>query len=164
MPCTQYPCECCPFVKTFSYICRVTRFCRLTLHIVKVFFRKSLNENVVVFNAKGRYGTTLTSCRFVRIGAFCALIPHIYYGVGYCVVLFQIGSYHNLQSDKRKSAPHFLFVYTPQKYLELGFSCHFYGYRYCKYYFLNYYRNCRYYYIYCVWICSGKTPSKRRTA
>ena len=91
VPCTQYPCECCPFVKTFSYICRVTRFCRLTLHIVKVFFRKSLNENVVVFNAKRRYGTTLTSCRFVRIGAFCALIPHIYYGVGYCVVYFSMG-------------------------------------------------------------------------
>lgn len=45
----------------------------ITLHIVKVFFRKSLNENVVVFNAKGRYGTTLTSCRFMRIGAFYAL-------------------------------------------------------------------------------------------
>ena len=42
----------------------------ITLHIVKVFFRKSLNENVLVFNAKGRYGTTLTSCRFMRIGAF----------------------------------------------------------------------------------------------
>ena len=34
----QYPSECCPFIKTFSYICGVIRFYRLTLHIVKVFF------------------------------------------------------------------------------------------------------------------------------
>ena len=41
--------ECCPFIKTFSYICKVSRFYRLTLHIVKVFFRKSFVENVEVF-------------------------------------------------------------------------------------------------------------------
>ena len=34
----QYPCECCPFLKKNSYICRVKRLSRLTLHIVKVFF------------------------------------------------------------------------------------------------------------------------------
>ena len=34
----QYPSECCPFIKTFSYICGAIRFYRLTLHIVKVFF------------------------------------------------------------------------------------------------------------------------------
>jgi hypothetical protein len=27
----------------------------------------------------------------MRIGAFCALIPHIYYGVGYCVGYLQQG-------------------------------------------------------------------------
>ncbi len=27
----------------------------------------------------------------MRIGAFCALILHIYYGVGYCVVYFRLG-------------------------------------------------------------------------
>ena len=34
----QYPSECCPFIKTFSYICKSGGFCRLILHIVKVFF------------------------------------------------------------------------------------------------------------------------------
>ena len=52
-------------------------------------FRKSFIENVEVFLSEGWHGTTLTSCRFMRIGAFCALIPHIYYGVGYCVVYFR---------------------------------------------------------------------------
>ena len=27
----------------------------------------------------------------MRTGALCALIPHIYYGVGYCVVYFRLG-------------------------------------------------------------------------
>ena len=27
----------------------------------------------------------------MRIGAFCTLIPHIYYGVGYCVVYLLLG-------------------------------------------------------------------------
>ena len=55
VPCTQYPCECCPFIKTFSYICRSGGLRRPALHIVKVFFRKSSTENVVVLNSKGRY-------------------------------------------------------------------------------------------------------------
>jgi hypothetical protein len=110
VPCTQYPCECCPFIKTFSYICRVTRFCRMTLHIVKVFFRKSLIENVVVFLSEGWHGTTLTSCRFMRIGAFCALIPHIYYGVGYCVVYFRFGLTTTF-SRINESQLHTFFVY-----------------------------------------------------
>ena len=54
-------------------------------------FRKSSNENVEVFLLKGPNGTTLTSCRYMRIGAFCALILHIYYGVGYCVGYLQQG-------------------------------------------------------------------------
>ena len=71
-------------------------------------FRKSLIENVVVFLTNGR-----TEQHSLRVDSWdryiCALILHIYYGVGYCVVLSWSGSYHNLQSDKRKSAPHFLF-------------------------------------------------------
>ena len=34
--------------------------CRSVLHICESVFRKSLLENVVVFNAKGWYGTALT--------------------------------------------------------------------------------------------------------
>ena len=71
-------------------------------------FRKSLIENVVVFLTNGR-----TEQHSLRVDSWdryiCALMLHIYYGVGYCVVLSWSGSYHNLQSDKRKSAPHFLF-------------------------------------------------------
>ena len=85
----QYPCECCPFVKTFSYICGVMRFLPSDITYCESVFRKSFIENVEVFLSEGWHGTTLTSCRFMRIGASCALIPHIYYGVGYCVVYFR---------------------------------------------------------------------------
>ena len=92
----QYPCECYPFIKLFHIFVGSCGFRRLILHIVKVFFRKSFIENVEVFLSEGWHGTTLTSCRFMRIGAFCALIPHICYGVGYCVVYFPVRSFHNL--------------------------------------------------------------------
>ena len=46
----QYPCECCPFIKTFSYICRVMRFCRFDITYCESVFRKSANENVEVFS------------------------------------------------------------------------------------------------------------------
>lgn len=88
---SQYPSECCPFLKNFSYICRVMRLSRLALHIVKVFFASPYMKMWKFSRLVGRYGTTLTSCRFMRIGAFCTLIPHIYYGVGYCVVYFRLG-------------------------------------------------------------------------
>ena len=56
----QYPSECCPFLKTFSYICSVLRFCRLILHIVKVFFASPLMKMWKFSQLDGRYGTTLT--------------------------------------------------------------------------------------------------------
>lgn len=56
--------ECCSFVKTFSYLCELDGFKLSDITYCESVFRESLNENVVVFNAKGRYGLTLTSCRF----------------------------------------------------------------------------------------------------
>ncbi len=46
----------------------------------------SLNKNVVVFYPKARQRLTLTSCGFMRIGAFCTLISHIYLRRVYCVI------------------------------------------------------------------------------
>ena len=46
----QYPCECCPFIKTFSYICRVLRFLPSDITYCESVFRKSANENVEVFS------------------------------------------------------------------------------------------------------------------
>ena len=45
----QYPCECCPFIKTFSYICKVLRFLPSDITCCESVFRKSFNENVEVF-------------------------------------------------------------------------------------------------------------------
>ena len=43
------PSECCPFIKTFSYICRVRRFLPSDITYCESVFRKSLSENVEVF-------------------------------------------------------------------------------------------------------------------
>ena len=67
----QYPCECCPFLKNFSYICRVKRLSRPTLHICESVFRKSLHENVEVFLAKGRTEQHSLSYRYLWTGTFC---------------------------------------------------------------------------------------------
>ena len=103
----QYPCECCPFEKLLRHLsCQAVMPSCITY--CESVFRKSLIENVVVFLTNGR-----TEQHSLRVDSWdryiSALILHIYYGVGYCVVLSWSGSYHNLQSDKRKSAPHFLF-------------------------------------------------------
>ena len=45
----QYPSECCPFIKTFSYICRVLRFLPSDITYCESVFRKSFSENVEVF-------------------------------------------------------------------------------------------------------------------
>ena len=102
---------CYPFIKTFSYICKVSRLCRLILHICESVFRKSFSENVVVFLSEGWHGTTLTSCRYMKIGAFCTLILHIYYGVGYCVVYFRLGLTTTFKKIN-ESQLHTFFVYT----------------------------------------------------
>ena len=74
-------------------------------------FRKSFRENVEVFLSEGRYGTTLTFVWIIVAGH--VLCPDISYlsECGVLCRLFQIGSFHNLHEDKRKSAPHFLFIY-----------------------------------------------------
>ena len=43
------PSECCPFIKTFSYICRVRRFLPSDITYCESVFRKSFSENVEVF-------------------------------------------------------------------------------------------------------------------
>ena len=97
----------CPFEKLFRHLCCQAVMPSCITYCESV-FRKSLIENVVVFLTNGR-----TEQHSLRVDSWdryiCALMLHIYYGVGYCVVLSWSGSYHNLQSDKRKSAPHFLF-------------------------------------------------------
>ena len=45
----QYPGECCPFIKTFSYICGVIGLCPLDITYCESVFRRSLLENVEVF-------------------------------------------------------------------------------------------------------------------
>ena len=45
----QYPCECCPFIKTFSYICEVVQFWLHNITYCESVFRKSFVENVEVF-------------------------------------------------------------------------------------------------------------------
>ena len=45
----QYPSECCPFIKTFSYICRVRPFLPSDITYCESVFRKSFVENVEVF-------------------------------------------------------------------------------------------------------------------
>ena len=43
------PSECCPFIKTFSYICKSGGFKPSDITYCESVFRKSLTENVVVF-------------------------------------------------------------------------------------------------------------------
>ena len=83
----QYPCECCPFRKN-PYICIVKRLWSLMLHIVKVFFRKSFNENVEVFFVRRMARSNTHFVWYLWQAAFCVPIPHIYSSVGYCVVYF----------------------------------------------------------------------------
>ena len=47
----------------------------------------------------------------MRIGAFCTLILHIYYGVGYCVVYFRLGLTTTFKKIN-ESQLHTFFVYT----------------------------------------------------
>ena len=47
----------------------------------------------------------------MSIGAFCAMIPHIYYGVGYCVVYFRLGLTTTF-SRINESQLHTFFVYS----------------------------------------------------
>ena len=100
------------------YICKVVQEFLSDITYCESVFRKSLIENVVVFLSEGRYGTTLTSCRFMRMGTICTLIPHIYYDVGYCVVYLLLG----LSTTFRRingSQLHTFFVYILNDLMEL---------------------------------------------
>ena len=104
------PSECCPFIKTFSYICRSGGFCRLILHIVKVFFASPF-----VKMWKFSYLKDSTEQHSLRVDTWDRCILHLdtpyLLRCGVLCRLFQIGSFHNLHEDKRKSAPHFLCIY-----------------------------------------------------
>ena len=108
----QYPCECYPFLKNFSYICGVIRFCRLTLHIVKVFFASPQMKMWKFSWLDGR-----TEQHSLRVDTWDRCILHLdtpyLLRCGVLCRLFLIGSFHNLHLDKRKSAPHFLFMRYP---------------------------------------------------
>ena len=60
------------------------------------------------------------SYRYMRIGAFCTLIPHIYPSVGYCVVYFRLGLTTTFKKIN-ESQLHTFFVST---YASLGLGCH----------------------------------------
>ena len=116
----QYPGECCPFLINFSYICGVERLSRLTLAICESVFRKSFSENVEVFLGR-RIRRNNTHFRIDPCGRAHSACPDIPY-LSECGVLCRLslpGSFHNLQKDKRKSAPHFLCFYF-QTYSFLG--------------------------------------------
>ena len=83
------PSECCPFLKTFSYICSFGGFCRLTLHIVKVFFASPFVKMWKFSYLKDSTEQHSLSYRYMWLGAFCIPISHIYPSVGYCVVYFR---------------------------------------------------------------------------
>ena len=68
----QYPSECCPFIKTFSYICRVIRFWPLDINIVKVFFASPLLKMWKFSWSKGLNGQHSFLYRYMWIDAFCA--------------------------------------------------------------------------------------------
>ena len=111
------PSECCPFIKTFSYICKSGGFKPSDITYCESVFRKSANENVEVFST----GWTIRNNTHFRIdtcGRSRSAYPYpISIRVWGIVSFIAIGSYHNLLLDKRKSAPHFLFVSYPLRSL-----------------------------------------------
>ena len=56
----QYPSECCPFIKTFFYICESGGFMPSDITYCESVFRRSFIENVEVFFAIRTIRTTLT--------------------------------------------------------------------------------------------------------
>ena len=98
-----------PFIKTFFYICKSGGFCRLILHIVKVFFASPF-----VKMWKFSYLKDSTEQHSLRVDTWDRCILHLdtpyLLRCGVLCRLFQIGSFHNLHEDKRKSAPHFLCI------------------------------------------------------
>ena len=83
------------------------------IHIVKVFFASPLMKMWKFSQLDGRYGTTLTSYRYLAKGRILrAPISHIYPSVGYCVVYFQLGlstTFIRINGSQL----HTFFVYTP---------------------------------------------------
>ena len=91
----------------------------LTLHICESVFRKSLIENVEVFLIR-RAIRNNTHFRIDNCGwGVLRLRYPISIRVWVLCRLFLIRSFHNLQSDKRKSAPHFLCIWPLNSLTEL---------------------------------------------
>ena len=101
----------------------VARFEKLFLHLrcqasnslgvtyCESVFRKSLHENVEVFLAirtiRNNTHFRIDSCDWAYLRSDISYLSEC----GVLCRLFIAGSFHNLQEDKRKSAPHFLFIY-----------------------------------------------------
>ena len=80
-----------PFIKTIFYICKSGGFCRLILHIVKVFFASPFVKMWKFSYLKDSTEQHSLSYRYMWLGAFCIPISHIYPSVGYCIVYFSMG-------------------------------------------------------------------------
>ena len=92
---------------------------RLTLHIVKVFFASPYWKMWKFSQLKDARNNThfrIDTCG--RAHSACPDIPYLS-ECGVLCRLFQLGSFHNLLLDKRKSAPHFLCIYMNH----LGAGC-----------------------------------------
>ena len=107
----QCPSECCPFIKTFSYICNVDWFWPFDITYCESVFSQVLTWKCGSF-LNWKDGTEQHSLR-VDTWDRCILYLDTPYLLrcGVLCRLFPIGSFHNLHVDKRKSAPHFLFIY-----------------------------------------------------
>ena len=83
----QYPCECCPFIKTFSYICDVNRLLPSDITYCESVFSQVLYRKCGSFHNSWTIRNN-THFRIDTCGryAFCVPVPHIYPSVGYCVV------------------------------------------------------------------------------
>ena len=92
----QYPCECCPFLKTFSCICGVIRFLPSGITYCESVFRKSYTENVEVFKTS-RTMRNNTHFRIDTCGRAFSSCPDIPYlsECGVLCRLFLVRSFHN---------------------------------------------------------------------
>ncbi len=77
-------------------------------------FSYSPNLKMWQFSANQGQRTALISCLDYGRNVFSVSVSHVYSGVGYCIV-YLIRVRHNLQIDRRKSAPHFYCIICYQE-------------------------------------------------
>jgi len=107
--CPQYPAECLFVGKIFSIFAVLTAFARSD--IFESVFALSLTENVAVFKVAGQRTALFFLFRLCG-GRFCTSTPSSVQVWGIASsICFRVR--HNLQLDRRKSAPHFLFAPYP---------------------------------------------------